>query len=232
MKLKKGSAAAKAYMAKIRAKRNTKKVGEVATTKTGKPAKRLTKAQKEYNKDVDAYKYFVVVNGKIESGFEYKSDALDLANEFEPKAVVLSKKQLSSYPELKDFISRNKYTLGATKKVGSTLKLKANEKRLGATPKDVKTRSKNYHKDTKSHNVRISVMSGLGSIDTLHKEIKAAADIVEGLQYAIESNNKRLKTAPSTYEKNKIKKDTAFFKSKLAYYKKALIQLKKLYNKK
>ena len=95
-----------------------------------------------------------------------------------------------------------------------------------------KTRSKSYHKDSKSHNVRISVMSGLGSIDTLHKEIKQTQDYLIGLERAIESNNKYLKIAPSTYEKNKIKKDTAFFKSKLAYYKKALIQLKKLYNKK
>ena len=230
MKLKKGSAAAKAYMAKIRAKRNTKKVGEVATTKTGKPAKRLTKAQKEYNKDVDAYKYFVVVNGKIESGFEYKSDALDLANEFEPKAVVLSKKQLSSYPELKDFISRNKYTLGATEKVGSTLKLKANEKRLGATPKDIK--GNGYHKDTKSHNVRISVMSGLGSIDYLHKEILATIRLIEEYERVIKGNNEYLKIIDSPFEKKKVRNQTAFFKSKLAYYKKALIQLKKLYNKK
>jgi len=55
MKLKKGSAAAKAYMAKIRAKRKgVKKVGEVAKTKTGKPAKRFNKAQREYKKDVKA----------------------------------------------------------------------------------------------------------------------------------------------------------------------------------
>ena len=224
MKLKKGSAAAKAYMAKIRAKKTTtkkvgatksiykyfidymykgseqiekfqripknailkdnmyyvknkygiiypllnikyntpatiainppiKKVGDIALTKKGKPAKRLSKSQKDYNKDVDTYKYFVVKNGKIESGFEFKSDALDLANEFEPKAVVLSKKQLNNYPELKNFISRNKYTLGATKKPMQT-----------------------RHKDISSHNVNIKVVSGVSKVNGL--SIKATPTVM------------------------------------------------------
>lgn len=231
MKLKKGSAAAKAYMAKIRAKRN---VGAVATTKTGKVAKRLNKAQSDYNKDVDAYKYFVVVNNKITEGYEFKSDAIDAANEYEPKAKILTKQGLKK-ANIVNTSSQWKYTLGAaktiakfkkgdlvkikgkswimvvdnirhsnygimyylendvrgtgngnagtyfeidlekisTKKVGSTLKLKANEKRLGATPADLKANG--YHKDTKSHNVRINVMSGtkakslIGSVSNIKK---------------------------------------------------------------
>jgi hypothetical protein len=216
MKLKKGSAAAKAYMAKIRAKRN---VGAVAKTKTGKVAKRLNKAQSDYNKDVDAYKYFVVVNNKITEGYEFKSDAIDAANEYEPKAKILTKQGLKK-AGITNTSSQWKYTLGAAKtiakfkkgdlvkikgkswimkvdnirqsnygimyylendvrgtgngnpgtyfeidlekisnkKVGSTLKLKANEKRLGATPADLQANG--YHKDTKSHNVRINVLSG------------------------------------------------------------------------
>jgi hypothetical protein len=226
MKLKKGSAAAKAYMAKIRAKR---KVGAVAKTKTGKPAKRLNKAQSDYNKDVDAYKYFVVVNGKVTEGYEYKSDAIDAANEYEPKAKILTKQGLKK-ANIVNTSSQWKYTLGATKKVvqakkdyiavfqkgntqkiisvkainkdnaifeaesqkgynelntfdlidiyetnpkkiGSTLKLKANEKRLGATKKDVKPTAKSYHKDTKSHNVNIKVVSGFNSLNTKQKRL-------------------------------------------------------------
>jgi len=117
-------------------------------------------------------------------------------------------------------------------KVGSTLKLKANEKRLGATPKDAKTKSKNYHKDTKSHNVNIRVMSGIGSIDYLHKEILETIRLIELYERGIQGNNEYLKVITSTFEKKKVRNQTAFFKSKLAYYKKALIQLKKLYNKK
>jgi hypothetical protein len=83
MKLKKGSAAAKAYMAKIRAKRGNKKV----------------------------------VAKKV-----------------------------------------------AAKKVGSTLILNPKEKRLGAVNKDLNTRAKSYHKDTKSHNVNIRVVSGINGI--------------------------------------------------------------------
>jgi hypothetical protein len=158
MKLKKGSAAAKAYMAKIRAKRKgVKKVGEVAKTKTGKPAKRFSKSQREFNEMVDNYKYFVVFENKVVEGNEYKNDAIDAANEYYPKAKVYTKSQLKNLG-IENNLSRNKYTLGATKKVGSTLKLKANEKRLGATPADLQANG--YHKDTKSHNVRINVLSG------------------------------------------------------------------------
>jgi hypothetical protein len=42
----------------------------------------LTRQQKLENKDIDAYKYFVVSqDGKIDSGWEYKSDAEDQAKE-------------------------------------------------------------------------------------------------------------------------------------------------------
>jgi uncharacterized protein with NRDE domain len=37
----------------------------------------ISKFEKEYNNDVDNYKYFVVSNGIVKSGWEYKSDAND-----------------------------------------------------------------------------------------------------------------------------------------------------------
>jgi hypothetical protein len=52
-----------------------------------------------------------------------------------------------------------------TKKVGSNLKFTPKENRLGATEKDYKTRSKSdLHKDNKSHNVNIKVVSGIGTV--------------------------------------------------------------------
>lgn len=47
----------------------------------------LKNHQKQYNKEVDAYKWFVVElsTNKPISGFEFKQDAIDLLNDFEPK---------------------------------------------------------------------------------------------------------------------------------------------------
>lgn len=193
MKLKKGSAAAKAYMAKIRAKR---KVGAIAKTKTGKPKKRLNKAEREYNQDVDAYKYFIVWNNKVQSGWEFKNDALDALSDYDKgSAKIYTKTQLikagifnpaNDWKYLSGSVGyksdRTKMLKTATvymKKykdkgysrteairqanidasfVGSKLQISAKERRLGATPKDV--RSNGYHKDNKSHNVNIRVISG------------------------------------------------------------------------
>jgi hypothetical protein len=74
--------------------------------------------KKAYNKMVDDYKYFVIVNNKIESGFEYKSDAEDLANDNYPKGKVLSAlgvKRLGL--DLEDFKNRNKYEITSISKI-------------------------------------------------------------------------------------------------------------------
>ncbi len=116
MKFKKGSKEAKAYMAKLRAKKTaTKKVGALAKTKSGKPAKRLSKSQKDYNKDVNDYKYFVVYNGKVQTGFEFKSDAIDASKDFDRSAKVLTKLQLKQLGILNPS-NDWKYNLGAYKK--------------------------------------------------------------------------------------------------------------------
>jgi hypothetical protein len=57
------------------------------------------------------------------------------------------------------------------KKVGSTLKLTPKETRLGATEKDFKPKSKFYHKDTKSHNVNIRVISGFNELTAKQKTL-------------------------------------------------------------
>jgi hypothetical protein len=146
MKLKKGSKEAKAFMAKIRAKRGT--------------TKKVTARKK-----------------------------------------VVAKKKV------------------APKKVGSTLKFSPKETRLGATEKDLKTRSKSYHKDTKSHNVKISVMSGINGIiisdikykydslnkwnkvlDNLNNELKKTID--KGLKAAIKVDIYRVKNVIKDIKKD------------------------------
>lgn len=180
MRFKKGSKEAKAFMAKLRAKRATKskvkpkpsriddlllldeikarqkKVGAVSKNKG-------IRAKKAYNKDVDAYKYFVVNNGKVESGFEYKNDALDVATDFD-NAKVLNLIQLKQQG-FED--PRNKWKYA----IGSKLKLTPKETRLGATEKDFKPKSKSYHKDTKSHNVNIRVISGFNELTAKQKTL-------------------------------------------------------------
>lgn len=116
----------------ITRKKTTRRVGIVSKTKKGKPRKRLSKAEKEYNAMADMYKYFVVeaATGKIASGWEYKEDAKDALSDYgkgEAKIYTLSqlKKEGKSDPR-----SKWKYKLAGT------------------------------HKDTKSHNVNIRVVSG------------------------------------------------------------------------
>jgi hypothetical protein len=43
----------------------------------------MKRSDKQYNKEVSAYKWFVVVNGKVVSGFEFKTDANDLKKDFD-----------------------------------------------------------------------------------------------------------------------------------------------------
>lgn len=111
MKFKKGSKEAKQYMAKLRAakgkKTAAKKVGATKKTTTG------IREKKSYNKEVDKYKYFVVNNGKVEAGFEFKSDAQDMATDFYPPAKVLTLQALKK-AGINDPRNDWKYKIGAT----------------------------------------------------------------------------------------------------------------------
>lgn len=118
--LKKGSKQAKDYMSKIRAMKGTKKVGAKKTTGI--------RAKKTYNKEVDNYKYFVVSNNRIQSGFEYKSDAEDMANDFFPKAKVMTAIQLKKAGlNLEAFKDANKYKINGYTK-GSSKFIEYDEK--------------------------------------------------------------------------------------------------------
>jgi hypothetical protein len=240
MRFKKGSKEAKAFMAKLRAKRATKskikpkpsriddlllldeikgrqkKIGAVSKNKG-------IRAKKAYNKDVDDYKYFVVYNGKVETGFEYKNDAIDAANDFD-NAKVLNLTQLKQ----QGFDDpRNKWKY----KIGSTLKLTPKETRLGATENDFKKQSKSYHKDTKSHNVNIRVVSGVnkynlfGKTDDVSDKIK---NILEWIEYYTEQLNWWQNYKPRNIEERKNRTNSIkFYKQSLAYENKHLASIKK-----
>ena len=209
MKLKKGSKEAKAFMAKLRAaKGKTKKVGAVKN--------KGIRAKKTYNNEVDLYKYFVVNNGKVETGFEFKNDALDAASDFDNAKVYnltqLKQKgfkdprnewkyqigyksdRLTTLPLATRFISKYKkagysrkdaiknanldaaFSVNGWNK-GGTYIIESGEKKPAKAKKVISvTRRKvvkagtfkkfsrvgaTQHKDTKSHNVNIRVLSGI-----------------------------------------------------------------------
>jgi len=78
-----------------------------------KAAKRLSKAQKEYNADVKNYKYFIFADGKIQSGWEYLTDAKEAATDYE-SAKVLTIQQLKKLG-LQNPIEKWLYKVGAVK---------------------------------------------------------------------------------------------------------------------
>ena len=100
MNLKKGSPEAKKFMAKLRAKKK-KSIG-------------ISRSQKQYNKEVDLYKYFVIdiQANRVISGWEYLEDAKDSVNDYFTKSnfkiVPKSKlKTLNLSNSIEDFKNEN-----------------------------------------------------------------------------------------------------------------------------
>lgn len=141
MKLKKGSKEAKEYMAKIRAKRASKKIGN------------------------DDDKYCIDYLNKSK-GFAKDRVCFDTWKE----AIEWGRKNLGNFHS--DMINgfykpKKKTAVKKVVKVGSTLKLNKKEMRLGMAPKTTSKSGNGYHKDTKSHNVNIKVVSGIGNVKPL-----------------------------------------------------------------
>jgi hypothetical protein len=146
MKLKKGSAAAKAYMAKIRAKKGTAKKVAVKKTTTKKVGNTL--------KFEDGYfKVLGKKNGQLVEITENPLNYID-AKKF------IKEQGIEKYYTNVDIVPYrgNKKPV---KYIGSTLKLHKKETRLGMPPKTKSKSGNGYHKDTKSHNVNIRVVSGV-----------------------------------------------------------------------
>lgn len=63
--------------------------------------KKISRAQKEYNKEVDNYKWYVVnkITKHVETGYEFKQDAIDQKNDmqFPDMFAVISKKDLTKH---------------------------------------------------------------------------------------------------------------------------------------
>ena len=99
--------------------RPIKKVGEVPKTKKGQPRKRLTKNMREYNADVDSYKYFIVMNDTnfVQTGFEYKEDAKYALTDYDRGAAKIMTLAQMKKAGIKDPRSGYKYEVGSTKKV-------------------------------------------------------------------------------------------------------------------
>jgi len=174
MKFKKGSAAAKAFMAKLRAargkkktvKRKSSKIGaagdyakfEIATIKNlAKLLKKsLTYTQQFVNNDQ-------AILNIISNSFDRKLTPLQTAK--------LIKQELTPQPKkdnLKAFVDiLSKGAKGKTSGKNFPMKLPATVT-IGSVRKKAakKKAAPGTHKDSKSHNVRISVVSGIGSIMT------------------------------------------------------------------
>lgn len=158
MKLKKGSAAAKAFMAKLRAKK-------------GKLKNKKDIPDRGYKKITLDFLPIKKIGASFDSG------SFKVLGKKNNQLVEISESPMT-YEDAKKFIKNEgieKYYSNVdivpyrgakktTKYIGSKLKLNPKEKRLGAVDKDLKTRAKTYHKDTKSHNVKISVVSGIGTV--------------------------------------------------------------------
>lgn len=86
------------------------------------------------------------------------------------KQITTKAKQLyktGKFAKWTDAIKAASKSTATTKKVGAVKKKAAKKITKKAAPK--KAAAKSYHKDTKSHNVRISVVSGIGNLMTFYK---------------------------------------------------------------
>ena len=208
MRFKKGSKEAKAFMAKLRAakgkSKNKKDIpdrGYKKITLDFLPIKKIGAVSKTKFKKGDLVK----IKGK---SWIMRVDNIQHTNSgniyyLENDVRGTRNGNAGSYAE----IDLEKIS---NKKVGSTLKLTPKETRLGATEKDFKPKSKSYHKDTKSHNVNIRVVSGIGGIDYAKKLINEIQDL--------EENSKILKDLKDLQKviKNKSQKDQ--LKKSISYY--------------
>jgi len=193
--------------------KNTKKVGTTKkaksrTTKKIGGEKKIVVDLKKLNDLQDEYFY----NGKYR---EIREDMegrpyIEVGND-----IIILKKP----------VSLKKRPKKVNKKIGSKLKLHKKETRLGATPKDFKTRSKTYHKDTKSHNVNIRVMSGINN--TSINEVKRITETLEKWNKVLSNLEIEKKHTKELWKKKVINTDILRVKNVIKDLKKNLSNIKK-----
>lgn len=289
MKLKKGSAEAKAYMAKIRAKKGKKTPGKkVGNTLNGKNpytfdvkalrsngvnvmqtrsiyAKNISQAKtnlKTFLEDKLGYEKIVISNGreghegitkldylgakkptkKVGNTLKFEDGYFKVLGKKNGQLVEITENPLN-YIDAKKFIKEQgieKYYTNVdivpyrgnkkpVKYIGSTLKLHKKEIRLGMPPKTTTKSGNGYHKDTKSHNVRISVISGINKVeydfrDSLENEIKDYLETIERLK-------KQLPNVTNKLEKSRYTQQINLFKSMVLEFKRKLKKQNNIINK-
>jgi hypothetical protein len=229
MRFKKGSKEAKAFMAKLRAakgkSKNKKDIpdrGYKKITLDFLPIKKIGAVSKTKFKKGDLVK----IKGK---SWIMRVDNIQHTNSgniyyLENDVRGTRNGNAGSYAE----IDLEKIS---NKKVGSTLKLTPKETRLGATEKDFKPKSKSYHKDTKSHNVNIRVVSGVNKLP-LFSKINNVTDKIKNslnwIDYYSEELNWWKNYKPKNIEERKGKTNSIkFYKINLANERKHLANIKK-----
>lgn len=122
--------------------------------------------------------------------------------------------------------------------IGSALKLNKKEYRLGMPPKTTSNNANGYHKDTKSHNVNIRVVSGSPRLSIIEKK----QDVLDRIKHLVKYNNEveqlllrwkdRLKTDKSKpfvdFQKKGVQENVKKYTVLLKSNKKYLSELKKL----
>ena len=223
-KLKKGSAAAKAFMAKIRAaKGKTKVVKAKAKTKVVKAKIVKTKAKKvgatdftfkRIDNDVNGNPRYVTSFSNLLTDKENYESGLSVADKYDLAARKAKKIGGKKY-NTKQFgggIVFQSYNIEDTeKKIKSLL----NEK-VGAVKK-----ATSMHKDTKSHNVNIRVVSGIdGNIPNISiDKIKNNITSIERLNKVLMDNKEKMKFSPyktifwQNYFKQKNKEISEYIKT-------------------
>ena len=88
------------FYSKVEVLPATKKENEelMNIMEVGGDTKKLSRGQKDYNKEVDAYEWYVIrkSDNHVESGFQFRNDAKDLLNDFEKgEYKIINKRELA-----------------------------------------------------------------------------------------------------------------------------------------
>jgi len=215
MKFKKGSAEAKAFMAKLRAaKGKTKKAKVGAAKKKAAPKKTIGAYYGMFTKEGNKKVTELVKDAKTK-----KLNTLQVSKKLHTLA--------KTHPEALDtavleYVYEDVFEKPTKKKIGAVKKKSAPKKKAAIKKKAA---VKSLHKDTKSHNVNIRVMSGMKkSSHSIYNNVSEEINKAKKCILYAEDNIIRLKSfgnAPTA------KKSIKMWKDYIKEYKTHITQLKK-----
>ena len=188
--LKKGSAAAKAFMAKIRAAKGKTKVKAKAKTKVG-----MNKTENDIKVTSNVKNRTFTIK---KNGITYRTGKFNKA-EFEENEYN-TQGDWANFLRTQDFYYQVK--TGAAKKVGAVKKVMPAKK------------ASSMHKDTKSHNVNIRVVSGVNGIkNQAFNEIEETKNLIVEQTLLLESITKAYKNSKSIANKKALMSDIKTLKN-------------------